>query len=254
MSGRAGRRAGWLTPPRRARRWTDDYLRRRIGHQSVTVSHTPDGRGDAVVEAQGGLGPVFVGSEQRVTSFGAFLDEFHGRKGEARASRPYLSFQNDGLRKETPELLGDIQAVLPLGVSAFGNEPDTINFWYGDSRTLSAVHKDPYENLYCVVRGAKRFTLLPPGDILWMYEREYPSYRYRSRADDPDAFDIVPDAAGDGGDGASSRVPWIPVDPTKPDLSRFPLFANATPVTVTVRAGEVLYLPALWYHHVEQEE
>ena len=29
---------------------------------------------------------------------------------------------------------------------------------------FSSVHKDNYENIYCVVRGEKVFTLIPPTD------------------------------------------------------------------------------------------
>lgn len=31
---------------------------------------------------------------------------------------------------------------------------------YNDS--VSSMHKDPYENIYCVVQGEKHFTLMPP--------------------------------------------------------------------------------------------
>ena len=34
--------------------------------------------------------------------------------------------------------------------------------------SYSSVHKDHYENLYCVVSGAKTFTLLPPTDQPWV--------------------------------------------------------------------------------------
>lgn len=30
------------------------------------------------------------------------------------------------------------------------------------------VHKDPYENLYCVVRGSKTFLLIPPTDAAFV--------------------------------------------------------------------------------------
>lgn len=30
------------------------------------------------------------------------------------------------------------------------------------------VHKDPYENLYCVVRGSKTFMLIPPTDAAFV--------------------------------------------------------------------------------------
>ena len=48
------------------------------------------------------------------------------------------------------------------------------------------------------------------------------------------------------------KVPWIAVDPLNPDLKTFPDFAHARSITVTVKAGEVLYLPSLWFHHVRQ--
>lgn len=45
-------------------------------------------------------------------------------------------------------------------------------------------------------------------------------------------------------------VNWIQVNPSNPDLEKFPLFRHTKPVTVTVHAGETLYLPAMWYHKV----
>ena len=50
------------------------------------------------------------------------------------------------------------------------------------------------------------------------------------------------------------RLAAAKVDPDHPDLSRFPKFAHALPLHVTVRAGETLYLPALFYHHVHQSD
>ena len=48
-------------------------------------------------------------------------------------------------------------------------------------------------------------------------------------------------------------MPWIPVDPgDEAAAETFPLYTNATPLVVDVRAGETLFLPALWFHKVEQ--
>lgn len=33
---------------------------------------------------------------------------------------------------------------------------------------------------------------------------------------------------------------------------RYPKYKNATTIKVKVEAGDVLYLPALWFHHVQQ--
>jgi jumonji domain-containing protein 7 len=40
-----------------------------------------------------------------------------------------------------------------------------------------------------------------------------------------------------------SSTPWIPVNPLCPDFVRYPRFANACPITVTVNEGDMLYLP-----------
>ena len=58
-------------------------------------------------------------------------------------------------------------------------------------------------------------------------------------------FTIVPDSEG-------SQVPWVSIDPLNPDLHTFPAYANARPLRVRVEAGDMLYLPSLWFHHVSQ--
>ena len=38
------------------------------------------------------------------------------------------------------------------------------------------------------------------------------------------------------------------VDITNPDYEKFPLFKNAEPLKVTVKAGETLFIPSGWWH------
>ena len=45
-------------------------------------------------------------------------------------------------------------------------------------------------------------------------------------------------------------VPWINVNPTNPLLDT--KLTGTHPLVVTVRAGETLYLPSYWFHHVQQ--
>eukprot|EP00040_Diaphanoeca_grandis_P027841 m.159398 g.159398 ORF g.159398 m.159398 type:complete len:112 (-) comp31134_c1_seq3:316-651(-) len=40
----------------------------------------------------------------------------------------------------------------------------------------------------------------------------------------------------------------LPTDLDNVNLDDFPLFANATPIYVDLHAGEVLYVPAGWWH------
>lgn len=42
-----------------------------------------------------------------------------------------------------------------------------------------------------------------------------------------------------------------PVTLKQPDYARFPLLKKATPKVCTLKEGEVLYLPAFWWHEVE---
>lgn len=39
----------------------------------------------------------------------------------------------------------DVEPFVALAGEAFGNEPDAVNLWIGDDRSVSAVHKDHYE-------------------------------------------------------------------------------------------------------------
>lgn len=57
---------------------------------------------------------------------------------------------------------------------------------------ILAAHKDPYENIYCVVRGHKDFLLFPPCDLPWMDYREYENGIFEKSEDDPSGFAIRP--------------------------------------------------------------
>ena len=41
------------------------------------------------------------------------------------------------------------------------------------------------------------------------------------------------------------------VDLYRPDLERFPRFAQARGVEAILQPGEVLYIPSMWFHHIE---
>ncbi|KAG5190569.1 cupin-like domain-containing protein [Tribonema minus] len=154
---------------------------------------------------------------------------------------PYLSHQNSSLTREFAPLAQRVPSCLPLARDTFRNEPEAVNLWVGDGRAVSACHKDHFENLYCVLRGEKRFTLLPPTDILFLYQRQCRAARY---AHTPRSWKVQLE---------DERVPWISADPAEPNFNRFPLLRYASPVQCAVGPGETLYLPAMWYHRVAQK-
>jgi hypothetical protein len=44
------------------------------------------------------------------------------------------------------------------------------------------------------------------------------------------------------------------VDPINPDLATYPLFSNTQPLKVTLKEGELLYIPFGWFYTVSSRE
>lgn len=214
-------------------KWTPSYLRQKAGHLQVTVAVTPDGYADDV------KGHLFLLPEERLMLFGEFLDIM-----EAKIHRNgifYVQKQNSNFVEEFSVLKDDVDDVT-WATEAFGRNPDAVNFWMGDGRAVTSMHRDHYENIYCVVSGKKEFTLLPPTDLPWVPYEEFRTATYRENRE-TGAFNVELE------DG---KVPWIPLNADKPDYDKYPAYRNATVMKCAVGAGDVLYLPSLWFHHVKQ--
>ena len=90
-----------------------------------------------------------------------------------------ITFQeNDNLRGEYSELYKDVAKDIPWARIALSQDPEAINLWIGNSRSVTALHKDNYENIYCQVIGSKHFVLLPPVEIACVNEKQLPSATY----------------------------------------------------------------------------
>lgn len=98
--------------------------------------------------------------------------------------------------------------------------------WLGNAVTTPA-HVDESCNIACVVCGRRRFTLFPPEQIANLYVGP---------------LDYAPT-------GAALSL----VDIRSPDLQQFPQYhvALAAAQTAELEAGDALYIPPLWWHHVE---
>ncbi|XP_061599223.1 bifunctional peptidase and (3S)-lysyl hydroxylase JMJD7 [Cololabis saira] len=216
-------------------RWTPDYLREKIGSKVISVAVTPNGYADAVA------GDRFVMPDEHQMSFSSVLDIIEGKVQDSGVF--YVQKQCSNLLLELPELMDDMEPHIPWMSSALGKLPDAVNFWLGEESAVTSMHKDHYENLYCVVSGEKRFILLPPTDRPFIPYGVYQPAVYRRQ--DGGEFEIVDQTDSD-------KVPWIPLDPLDPDLERYPDYRQAHPLCCSVKAGEMLYLPSLWFHHVQQ--
>ena len=108
---------------------------------------------------------------------------------------------------------------------------DTVQprIWLGNSIT-TPTHLDEWNNIGCVVAGRRRFTLFPPEQIANLYIGP---------------LDFAPTGA-----------PMSLVSLHAPDFTRFPRFREALDAAVTAELGpgDALYIPPLWWHHVESLE
>ena len=181
----------------------------------------------------------------------------------------YYSRQNDCLRQELPSLHDQNYVpptVLPLAEAFASSQPEAINIWIGNAHATSSMHKDFYENLYYVCSGEKTFVLCPPCEALVLKETEVPTGRFGK---DENGKWCVHSELDD--EGVQSMTRWIesdveqllPCDGETYDspsflkrktvfLQRYPMLTNLKPIRITIKEGEMLYLPALWYHKVSQ--
>jgi hypothetical protein len=98
--------------------------------------------------------------------------------------------------------------------------------WLGNS-IVTPAHFDESSNIACVVAGKRRFTLFPPEQVGNLY--------------------IGPL------DFAPTPTPISMVDFSAPDFARFPRFRDALAhaQVAELEPGDALYIPTLWWHHVQ---
>ncbi len=98
--------------------------------------------------------------------------------------------------------------------------------WVGTA-TVTPAHFDESHNIAVCVAGHRRFTLFPPEQVANLYVGPL--------------------------DRAPSGRPISLVDFLKPDFDRFPRFRDALAhaQVADLEPGDAIYMPPLWWHHVE---
>jgi len=94
-------------------------------------------------------------------------------------------------------------------------------FWIGPAGTRTPLHCDYDDNIFTQIWGSKRIFLAPPHHDEFLYPSE-----------------------------ANAILFGSPFDPEAPDFEAFPLARQATMIELLVQPGDMLYVPAGWYHQV----
>ena len=148
----------------------------------------------------------------------------------------YLA-QNDLLHNLYPDIIipkfCDRESAPPLPSSQqqpsllFGHgQLYSVMFWFGPRTCISPLHFDPLDNCLMQYVGRKRVLLMDPSSnhLQWHYS----GY-------------------------AEGQTNTSPIDMEMPDRQQFPLFFQARPpiYQAILHPGDVLYIPAKWWHHVK---
>lgn len=98
-------------------------------------------------------------------------------------------------------------------------------FWIGPAGTITPLHADYDDNIFAQIWGRKRIMLAPPHHEAYLYVKP-----------------------------ANEILIGSPVDAEAPDYQRYPLAQQASLIECIVEAGQLLYIPAGWYHQVHALE
>ncbi|KAJ6606458.1 hypothetical protein DFH09DRAFT_1120291 [Mycena vulgaris] len=172
--------------------------------------------------------PVEVGRDYRTDDWSQRLVPWDTFLESLDADGEILYLAQHSLLMQFPALRADIEVPdyvytalpRPPGCDPPANDEQlVINAWLGPKDTISPAHTDPYFNMYIQVVGRKTVWMAPPSCAAGMYAT-----------------------------GNTSAV-----DVFAPDQNDHPKFSVEHGMTASLGPGDLLYMPAGWWHAMRAE-
>ncbi len=220
----AGRRWKVLQPPGAGAYALLDQVTALAGDRPISfgIGLPMDGGFMHYAELEDGFGANVASLRRRLAHFAREL-----KREVEHPTGHYVYGYSVDVASELPEVLPMLDVPLLREKALKGGH---WRMWVSSGCHQIGTHFDTFHNLVFVAQGSKRYRVFPPDQYANLY---------------PGPFDQGP-----------FRATVSMVHPRAPDLDRYPRYphALAAALDVELRAGDVLFLPAHWWHTVETPE
>ena len=195
-------------------KWTPAALLNHLGAAKVAFRHSPTD-----IHPEISASGEFLQLDNQVRSLGEYLTLMSESPNVfLDANLVCLASRRGKVNQELAPLLSDVE--LPYFIREA--DVDTVGLWLSGKGVKTRLHYDRNgrNNFNAQIAGQKDFVLVPPDEFKKLY---------------PFSID-------------SPIFNFTRVNNYDPDLDKFPLFSQVIGYQGTLREGDLLFLPAFWYH------
>ena len=197
-------------------KWTVEYLEKRM---QATPQRVEKSATNHFMFYRGGGGDFKAPTESARMTYSEWRQALADHEA-APATNPYVYLTVDSGRANA--FVAEDLTMFENKKSFFIVDPNAqagIHCRFGMPGIIAEAHWDSGRNFIAVIQGTRRYIISPPGQCNNLFIlKSGPSARH-------------------------SDVDWS-------DPAVIPKFANATAFEVVLTAGDILYLPALWFHYI----
>jgi len=202
--------------------WSLDYLCKQLGDREFLCRFYGRDRQSIDKRQWDSIGS---GIEVRPMLFSQYAELI--RSGEAHRNDIYMA---KCPIRDTP--LASAKSLQSWGERlGFDRSASGLNFWIGPGGHVESLHYDTFDGTLAQLHGSKRLVLFPPSQLNNLYP--FPLLKHLTC-------------------GLKLRSWFSQVYPDRPDFEAFPHLQEALKYRceVILQPGEVLYIPAGWWHEV----